>query len=343
MDRLSRIHLNGLRAVETVARRGSLQKAADELGVSPSAVSQLVNRAEKQLGRLVFDRTRSGPRADGIRQAVFGEAFGRVPRTRRRGGAGRRRRGEHAGGFGRAGLRLALAGAAAQPVLRGVSGNPAAHRRLDQACRPRPLRHRPGDPHGRRQMAGRARRTPARPAHISGLHAGDRRAAEDDRRPRQRMGDHRREQHDQLGALVRAGGRRAGDAAPGRELHRSAALPRRGDRRTGRDAGVAAARRRCAGRRPAGRAVRHHRRQRPRLLCRDVRRKAAEPQGFGVQALAGGGGGPDAAVRGKAASRSPPELEPDSPSPGLRFSSARPLPVRWSSARRPPPARKARA
>ena len=60
MDRLSRIHLNGLRAVEAVARRGSLQRAADELGVSPSAVSQLVGRAEKQLGRMVFDRKRSG-------------------------------------------------------------------------------------------------------------------------------------------------------------------------------------------------------------------------------------------------------------------------------------------
>jgi DNA-binding transcriptional LysR family regulator len=60
MDMLSKVHLNGLRAIETVARRGSLQKAADELAVSPSAVSQLINRAEKQLSRLVFDRTRTG-------------------------------------------------------------------------------------------------------------------------------------------------------------------------------------------------------------------------------------------------------------------------------------------
>ncbi|HEY6630664.1 MAG TPA: LysR substrate-binding domain-containing protein [Rhizobiaceae bacterium] len=60
MDRLGKVHLNGLRAVEAVARRGSLQKAADELGVSASAVSQLVNRAEKQIGRPVFERTRSG-------------------------------------------------------------------------------------------------------------------------------------------------------------------------------------------------------------------------------------------------------------------------------------------
>jgi len=60
MDRLGKVHLNGLRAVEAVARRGSLQKAADELGVSASAVSQLVNRAEKQVGRPVFERTRTG-------------------------------------------------------------------------------------------------------------------------------------------------------------------------------------------------------------------------------------------------------------------------------------------
>ena len=60
MDRLRKVHLNGLRAIETVARLGSLQKAADELGVSPSAVSQLVNRAEKQIGRPVFERTRTG-------------------------------------------------------------------------------------------------------------------------------------------------------------------------------------------------------------------------------------------------------------------------------------------
>jgi len=59
-DRLGKVHLNGLRAIETVARLGTLQKAADELGVSASAVSQLLNRAEKQIGRAVFERTRTG-------------------------------------------------------------------------------------------------------------------------------------------------------------------------------------------------------------------------------------------------------------------------------------------
>lgn len=57
---LNAFHLNGLRAVETVARTGSLQKAAAELGVSASAVSQQIGRTEKQLGKPVFTRTPAG-------------------------------------------------------------------------------------------------------------------------------------------------------------------------------------------------------------------------------------------------------------------------------------------
>jgi DNA-binding transcriptional LysR family regulator len=57
---LNAFHLNGLRAVETVARTGSLRRAADELGVSASAVSQQIGRTEKQLGRPIFQRTASG-------------------------------------------------------------------------------------------------------------------------------------------------------------------------------------------------------------------------------------------------------------------------------------------
>jgi DNA-binding transcriptional LysR family regulator len=60
MKSLNAFHLNGLRAVETVARRGSLLAAADELGVSPSAVSQQIQRTERQLGRRLFERTRTG-------------------------------------------------------------------------------------------------------------------------------------------------------------------------------------------------------------------------------------------------------------------------------------------
>jgi LysR family glycine cleavage system transcriptional activator len=57
---LNRVHLNGLRAVETVARLGSLAAAANELNVSASAVSQQIMRTEKQLGQALFERTPSG-------------------------------------------------------------------------------------------------------------------------------------------------------------------------------------------------------------------------------------------------------------------------------------------
>lgn len=60
IKRLNAFHLNGLRAVEAVARLGSLQRAADELGVSASAVSQQINRTEEQIGRPLFLRTRNG-------------------------------------------------------------------------------------------------------------------------------------------------------------------------------------------------------------------------------------------------------------------------------------------
>ncbi|TPL80099.1 LysR family transcriptional regulator [Mesorhizobium sp. B2-3-13] len=60
MAMLNRVHLNGLRAVETVARLGSLASAAGELNVSVSAVSQQISRTEKQLGQALFERTTSG-------------------------------------------------------------------------------------------------------------------------------------------------------------------------------------------------------------------------------------------------------------------------------------------
>ncbi|RWQ65850.1 LysR substrate-binding domain-containing protein [Mesorhizobium sp.] len=60
MVMLNRVHLNGLRAVETVARLGSLSAAARELNVSASAVSQQVKRTEEQLGQTLFERTASG-------------------------------------------------------------------------------------------------------------------------------------------------------------------------------------------------------------------------------------------------------------------------------------------
>ncbi|PBC03363.1 LysR substrate-binding domain-containing protein [Mesorhizobium sp. WSM3860] len=60
MAMLNRVHLNGLRAIETVARLGSLAAAAAELNVSVSAVSQQIKRTEKQLGQALFERTPGG-------------------------------------------------------------------------------------------------------------------------------------------------------------------------------------------------------------------------------------------------------------------------------------------
>jgi DNA-binding transcriptional LysR family regulator len=66
MKNLNQVHLNGLRAIEAVGRLGSLQAAADELGVTIGAVSQQVIRAEAQLGRPVFDRLGKGMVANEI-------------------------------------------------------------------------------------------------------------------------------------------------------------------------------------------------------------------------------------------------------------------------------------
>ncbi len=60
MKILNAIHLNGLRAVEAVGRHGNLSAAADELGVTPGAVSQQILKVEKQLGRRFFDRSVRG-------------------------------------------------------------------------------------------------------------------------------------------------------------------------------------------------------------------------------------------------------------------------------------------
>ena len=45
MRNLNAVHLNGLRALEAVARLGSLQAAADEMGVTVGAVSQQIIKA----------------------------------------------------------------------------------------------------------------------------------------------------------------------------------------------------------------------------------------------------------------------------------------------------------
>ncbi|PST26410.1 LysR family transcriptional regulator [Mesorhizobium plurifarium] len=60
MKDLNTVHLNGLRAAEAVGRLGSLAAAAEELGVTPGAVSQQVAKTEAQLGRTLFERTPRG-------------------------------------------------------------------------------------------------------------------------------------------------------------------------------------------------------------------------------------------------------------------------------------------
>lgn len=87
MSELSRYHLNGLRALEAAGRLGSLQRAADELGVTPGAVSQHVLRAERQIGRPVLERTAKGlvptPFGSGVLKDLA-EGFARLERAVRR-------------------------------------------------------------------------------------------------------------------------------------------------------------------------------------------------------------------------------------------------------------------
>ena len=57
-----RLPLNALRAIEIVARTGHLGAAAEELGVTPGAVSQHLKRAEERLGFVLFERSPQGMR-----------------------------------------------------------------------------------------------------------------------------------------------------------------------------------------------------------------------------------------------------------------------------------------
>ncbi|MCY6383374.1 LysR substrate-binding domain-containing protein [Hoeflea prorocentri] len=68
MKNLNKVHLSGLRAVEAVGRLGSLKEAASELGVTIGAVSQQLQKTERQLGRTLFER-----RPGGLRKTPLGE------------------------------------------------------------------------------------------------------------------------------------------------------------------------------------------------------------------------------------------------------------------------------
>jgi len=81
MKNLNRVHVNALRAAESVLRLGSLSAAAAELGVTAGAVSQHLIRCEEQLGRALFERTGRGlqPTAFGRRVSVLlSEGFGKL-------------------------------------------------------------------------------------------------------------------------------------------------------------------------------------------------------------------------------------------------------------------------
>ena len=54
------VHLNALRALEASARHQSFSAAADELNVTPAAVSQLVRSLEDSVGLPLFYRKPSG-------------------------------------------------------------------------------------------------------------------------------------------------------------------------------------------------------------------------------------------------------------------------------------------
>lgn len=72
MKNLNRVQLTGLRAVEAVARLGTLATAAAELGVTVGAVSQQLRKTEDQLGVALFERSGRGlrPTACGERVAA---------------------------------------------------------------------------------------------------------------------------------------------------------------------------------------------------------------------------------------------------------------------------------
>lgn len=62
MKSLNTIPLSALRAVEAIARNGTLGRAADELGVTAGALSQRLTKAEAALGQNLFIRTPAGLR-----------------------------------------------------------------------------------------------------------------------------------------------------------------------------------------------------------------------------------------------------------------------------------------
>lgn len=67
-------HLNNLRALEAVLRKGGLRPAAEELGVTPAAVGQHIRNLEEYLGLALLDRHPTGshptPDAQRVKNAL---------------------------------------------------------------------------------------------------------------------------------------------------------------------------------------------------------------------------------------------------------------------------------
>ena len=53
---LRHLNLKALRAFEAAARAGSFRAAAEDLGLTPSAISHAVRRLENDLGTVLFER-----------------------------------------------------------------------------------------------------------------------------------------------------------------------------------------------------------------------------------------------------------------------------------------------
>jgi LysR family transcriptional regulator, glycine cleavage system transcriptional activator len=68
--------MTALRAFEAAARRGSFVAAAEELHVTPSAISQQIKLLEDHIGRPLFERTRQGVRLQPDAAAAFAQVQG---------------------------------------------------------------------------------------------------------------------------------------------------------------------------------------------------------------------------------------------------------------------------
>jgi DNA-binding transcriptional LysR family regulator len=66
MQNLNAVPLSALRAIEAIARNGTLTRAAEELGVTAGAISQRLAKAEAALGQTLFIRDQAGLRPTAI-------------------------------------------------------------------------------------------------------------------------------------------------------------------------------------------------------------------------------------------------------------------------------------